>query len=47
MLAVARAAIRLECAVRTPWNYRFDTLRAARWCLLVGLMALSAVLFIG
>jgi len=47
MFLAARAAVRLVIAIRSPWNYRFDTLRAARACALVALMALCAVFFIG
>ena len=43
MFLLARGAVRLERAIRTPWDYRFDTARVLRFFILIPLMALGAL----
>lgn len=43
MFLLARSMVRLERAIRTPWDYRFDLARILRFFVLAPLMALGAM----
>ncbi len=46
MFLLARGAVRLERAIRTPWDCRFDLVRMLRFFVLVPLMALGTLAFL-
>jgi len=46
MIIVARVILKTEAALREPWDYRWDILRAVRWYLVLVAMAVS-IRFLG
>jgi hypothetical protein len=43
MILLARGAIRLEGAIWTHWEYRFDVARAVRFLILIPLIAMGVI----